>query len=139
MGYWAKTETNVQSLQLKIVNRYIPCKENLYLLGKESSNECRLCNDIDTIEHFIAQCSYNRVFWQDRSKLIQRAFDIYIRLWYDLDISFGLLGEDIFRIINCCLLRKYIFDSRLNKNIVSIDRFVSNLKNRLEVKSLYHR
>ena len=79
------------------------------------------------------------MFWQDRSKLIQRAFDIYIRLWYDLDISFGLLGEDIFRIINCCLLRKYIFDSRLNKNIVSIDRFISNLKNRLEVKSLYHR
>ena len=138
MGYWAKTETNVQSLQFKIVNRYIPCKENLYLWGKELSNECLLCNDIDTIEHFVAQCSYNRVFWQDRSKLIQRALDIYIRL-YDLDILFGLLGEDIFRIINFCLLRKYIFDSRINKNIVSIDRFISNLKNRLEVKSLYHR
>ena len=31
-------ETDVQSLQFKIINRYIPCKENLYLWGKESSD-----------------------------------------------------------------------------------------------------
>ena len=39
------------------------------------------------------------MFWQDVSKLIQRALDINIKL-YDLDIIFGLPGEeDIFRII----------------------------------------
>ena len=47
-------ETDVQSLQFKIINRYIPCKENLYLWGKESSDKCGLCNEIDTIEHFFA-------------------------------------------------------------------------------------
>ena len=71
---------DVQSLQFKIINRYIPCKENLYLWGKESSDKCCLCNELDTIEHFFAQCSYNRVFWQGVSKLVQRALDINIKL-----------------------------------------------------------
>ena len=136
ISYKFTRETDVQSLQFKIINRYIPCKENLYLWGKESSNKCGLCNEIDTIEHFFAQCSYNRVFWQRVSTLVQRALDINIKL-YDLDIIFGLPGEeDVFQIINFCILygKKYIFDCRINDNIVSIDRFESKLKNRLEVE-----
>ena len=44
--------------------------------------------------------------------------------------------EDVFQIINFCILygKKYIFDCRINDNIVSIDRFESKLKNRLEVE-----
>ena len=123
-------------MQFKTINRYIPRKENLYLWGKESSDKCCLCNEIDTIEHFFAQCSYNRVFCQGVSKLVQRALDINIKL-YDLDIIFGLPGEeDIFRIINFRILygKKYIFDCRIHDNIVSIDNFKSKLKNRLEVE-----
>ena len=67
--YKVARETDVQSLQFKKTNRYIPCKENLYLWGKESSDKCCLCNEIDIIEHFFAQCPYNRVFCQDVSKL----------------------------------------------------------------------
>ena len=70
------------------------------------------------------------------STLVQRALNINIKL-YDLDIIFGLRGEeDIFRIINFCILygKKYIFDCRINDNIMSKDRFKSKLKNRLEVE-----
>ena len=84
---------DVQSLQFKIINRYIPCKENLYLWGKESSDKCGLCNEIDTIEHFFAQCSYNRVFWQGVSTLVQWALDINIKL-YDLDIVADCVSRD---------------------------------------------
>ena len=76
------------------------------------------------------------MFWQGVSKLVQQALDINIKL-YDLDIIFGLPGEeDIFRIINFCILygKKYIFDCRINDTIVSIDRFKSKLINRLEVE-----
>ena len=75
------------------------------------------------------------MLWQDVSKLIQRALDI--KRLYDLDIIFGLPGEeDIFMIINFCILygKKYIFDCRINENIVFIDRFKTKLKNRLEVE-----
>ena len=63
------------------------------------------------------------MFWQGVSKLVQRALDINIKL-YDLDIILGLPGEeDIFRITNFCIPygKKYIFDCRINDNIVSID------------------
>ena len=76
------------------------------------------------------------MFWQGVSTLVQWALDINIKL-YDLDIIFGLQGEeDVFQIINFCILygKKYIFDCRINDNIVSIDRFESKLKSRLEVE-----
>ena len=67
---------------------------------QESSDKCRLCNEIYTIEHFFIQCSYNRIFGQEVSKLMHSALNINIRL-YDLDIIFGLpCEEDIFTIIN---------------------------------------
>ena len=75
-------------------------------------------------------------FWQGVSTLVQRALDINIKL-YDLDIIFGVPGEeDIFQIINYCILdgKRYIFDCRINDNIVSIVRFKPKLKNRLEVE-----
>ena len=56
---------------------------------------------------------------------------------YDLDITFGRpCEEDIFRLFNFCILhgKKYIFDYRINENIVSVDRFKSKLSNRLEVE-----
>ena len=92
------TERDIHSLQYKIINcnRYIPCKVNLQLSGKSSSDKCRLCDEVDTIEHFFSQCTYNELFWQDVSKLIEKAFDINIRL-YDLDILFGIpFEEDMF-------------------------------------------
>ena len=47
---------------------------------------------------FVVQCSYNRIFWQEVSKLIQIACDINKR-FYDLDILFGIpLKEDILKI-----------------------------------------
>ena len=75
-------------------------------------------------------------YYAEVSKLIQSAFDINIRL-YDLDFLFGLIcEEDIFRIINFCILygKKHIFDCQINKNIMPIDRFKSKLKTRLEVE-----
>ena len=76
------------------------------------------------------------MFWQEVFKLIQRALDIDVKL-YDLDIIFGVpYADDIFRIINFCILygKTYIFDCQINENIVSIDRFKAKLKTRLEVE-----
>ena len=67
---------------------------------------------------------------------LNRAFDINIRL-YDLDILFGIpFEEDMFIIINFCILygKKYIYDCQINDETVSIDRFKTKLKNRLEVE-----
>ena len=78
--YKVVRETNIHSLQYKTINRYIPCKVNLLLWGKCSSDKCRLWDEVGTIEHFFSQCTCNELFWQDVSRLIQKAFDINIRL-----------------------------------------------------------
>ena len=109
---------------------------NLQRWGKSSLDKCHLCDEVDTTEHFFSQCTHNELFWQDVSKLIQKAFDINIRL-YDLDILFGIpFEEDIFIIINFCILygKKYIYDCQIKEETVSIDRFKTKLKNRLEVE-----
>ena len=38
--------------QKNVINRYMSCKENLHLWGKESSDKFCICNVIVTIEHF---------------------------------------------------------------------------------------
>ena len=43
---------------------------NLQLWWKSSLDKCHLCDEVDTIEHFFSQCTYNELFWQDVSKLI---------------------------------------------------------------------
>ena len=81
-------------------------------MGKNSSDKCRLCDEVDTIEHFFSKCTYVNLFWQDVSKLIQEAFNINTRL-HDLDILFGIpFDEDMFIIINFCIQygKKYIYD-----------------------------
>ena len=78
---------------------------NLRLWMKISSDKCRICYEVDTNEHFFSQCTYNKLYWQEDSKLyIQKAFVINIRL-HGLDILLGILYEDnMFIIINFCIL-----------------------------------
>ena len=105
---------------------------NLQLWGKNSSDKCRLCNEEDIMEHFFSQCTYNKLFWQNVSKLIQKAFDINIRL-NDLDILFGIpFDEDMFIIIKFLFFTwKEIHDCQINEESVFIDRF--NLKQNLRI------
>ena len=73
--YIVARETNLQSLQYQIINRYIPCYANLKLWGKESSNKCPLCNEVDTIEHFFFQCLSVDCIWTFLKKLFQITYD----------------------------------------------------------------
>ena len=89
-------ETNLQSLQYQIVNRYIPCYANLKLWGKENTDKCPLCNEVDTIEHFFFQCSSIKCIWTNMSTLFQITYDINTEM-RGLDILLGIPGHsDIF-------------------------------------------
>ena len=53
-----------------------------------------------------------------------------------IEVNYLTVTCDCSCLVNFCILygKKYIFDCRINDNIVSIDRFKSKLKNRLEVE-----
>ena len=51
LPYYIRCDTYIQSLQYKLLHRYINCNENLYeWIIKESPN-CMNCGLIDSIEH----------------------------------------------------------------------------------------
>ena len=94
------------------------------------SDECRLCDGVDTVEH-----CFNKLFWQEISKLISKAVDINIR-FYDSGILFGIpFEEDMFTVINFYILygQKY-YHCQINDESVSIDRFKTKLNNRPEIE-----
>ena len=46
------SDTYVQSLQYKILNRYVNCNENLYKWKIKDSPLCSYCDQTDNLEHF---------------------------------------------------------------------------------------
>ena len=52
LPYIVARETNLQSLQYQVLNRYIPCKNFLNMWGKEESNKCSTCDKIEDLEHY---------------------------------------------------------------------------------------
>ena len=66
------------------------------------------CNELWILNIFSSQWTYNKLFWQDVSKLILKAFDINIRLCH-LDILFGIPFEkDMFIIINFHRMSRFV-------------------------------
>jgi len=137
--YRVVRETDIQSLQYQIINRYIPCYVNLYKWGKEHSSSCPLCNQTDTIEHYFVECTSINCFWSEISSLIQLTYDISLNL-NTLDILFGVPFEDpIFTIVNFCILhcKKYIHKCRISKEHVHYSVFKKKFRNRVLVELTY--
>ena len=113
LPYIIARETNLQSLQYQIINRYLPCRSNLHLWKKEPDNECTECRQIDTIEHYIYQCQSLNSFWNNFKTILQNAYNINIKL-STTDIIFGIINENkdpTFDIFNFCILfaKHYIY------------------------------
>lgn len=61
------TQTNAQSLQLKILHRIIVHNKSLFNMKLIPSPICNTgnCNQIDTIHHRYFQCKSIQIFWKD--------------------------------------------------------------------------
>ena len=56
-------DTDVQSLQYKIINRFFPCK---YIVSKWYKNVepiCDYCEEVDTIQHYFYYCQEINKLW----------------------------------------------------------------------------
>ena len=92
LPYIVTRETSLQSLQYKILNRYIPCYENLHRWGKEPSDKCLHCGQTDTIEHFLFSCPDLKVFWSTFNDWWYNIHSFSINL-STLDVIFGVPNE----------------------------------------------
>ena len=142
LPYLIARETNLQSFQYQIINRYIPCRNNLYLWKKEPDNQCSECTQIDTIEHYIYQCQSLNTFWTSLKTILHNAFNINVQL-STLDILFGLLNENkdlIFEVFNFCILfaKHFIYTCKIHTVPVIFSIFKNKIKERIDIERFFH-
>ena len=140
LPYKINRETSLQSLHYKIINRYIPCRENLHKWKKAPTNTCLHCNDnsIDTIEHYLYLCPNLKSFWQEFNKWWKQIYSFHIRLSI-LDILFGVTNnnDDMYiDVLNFCLLyiKGFIVDRKVYNKECRFIAFVKALAKRLDIE-----
>ena len=55
--YSITTDTNLQSFQYKVINRFIACNSLLFIWRKKEHSNCNHCEEIDNIEHHLYRCN----------------------------------------------------------------------------------
>ena len=61
--YTCTKSTKLQTLQYRILHRYLPTRRYLFIRNVTESPECRQCEQMDTIEHFLFECGILRPLW----------------------------------------------------------------------------
>ena len=138
LPYKINRETSLQSLHYKIINRYIPCKENLFKWKKVPDPSCPDCAELDTIEHFFFSCQHLQSFWKQFFDWWKSIYSSHIQL-SKLDIIFGIANENAdshIDLLNFCVLfiKGYINDCKLYEKTVSFKRFKKTLFKRVEIE-----
>ena len=82
-------EPYLQSFQYKIVNRILNCKENLFKWKLNENNTCQLCNEVDTIEHHLVNCSASKVIWDKLKRWLFSNINIKF-MFTECEIIFSL-------------------------------------------------
>ena len=92
LPYIVARETSLQSLQYKILNRYIPCYENLHRWGKEPNDKCLHCGKTDTIEPFLFSCPDLKVYWSTFNDWLYNTQSFSTNI-FKLEVIFGVPNE----------------------------------------------
>ena len=138
LPYIVARETFLQSFQYQVINRYLPCNALLFKWSKSPSDKCTQCNECDTIEHFLYECTSVFPFWNSFNIWWHNVYQVYIQLT-TFDIIFGLPNENkdmVIDVLNYCILfaKHYVYYRKINDFEISFALFLKRLKNRIEVE-----
>ena len=138
LPYNITRETKLQSLQFQILNRYIPCRSFLKQCKQEISDKCKICNEIDDLEHFFHSCSSVKPFWRGFNHWFSGIFHTYIHL-RPADVIFGIpneMDDNILFVLNFCILfaKAYIYENRINTQNLALETFIKQLKCRISAE-----
>ena len=136
--YSVARETSLQSFQYQLLNRYIPCRDILFLWGKEPDNKCLECNNVDTIEHYIYNCPALNQFWLMLRNLLDEAYNIKIK-FSTLEIICGIKNDNkdiIIDVMNYCILfaKKYIHCSKVKGIALNVMQFKNQILERVIIE-----
>ncbi len=128
----------LQSFQYKLINRYIACRSNLKKWNKAPTDECVVCKQVDTIEHFIYDCRDVQHFWNTLFDWLENLYNVRMILSI-LDIIFGIanVNDDIiFDVYNFCILfaKFYIYECKIKSRVCIFEQFLRILKIRVDIE-----
>lgn len=135
--YQTTSDTNLQSFQYKIINRFMACNSLLSIWKKREHSNCNHCNEIDTIEHHLYQCIELQHFWTSFLTWWKNISNVNIKL-HICDIIFCIPNFNDDPTLNCMntlilFAKKYIYDMKLNENVISFTHFKNLLKKKLDI------
>lgn len=110
------SSTRLQSLQFRVLHRYIPTRKFLCSRNIVGSRLCLTCFEIDTIQHFFYSCSDVEAIWETILSKLQNIF----RLPGDFStlntVIFGYVrGPPVVNLI-LLLCKQYIVSSKLGSS-----------------------
>jgi hypothetical protein len=124
--------------QYKIINRILAVNYNLKTWGKCETDQCTICCQVDTIEHFIYQCPKTLALWNTIQLWWKNIFHFSIRISV-LEIIFGIPNEikdpSIF-IYNYVILhaKYYIYITKKQQKELNLYDCILLLKKELNIK-----
>jgi hypothetical protein len=88
-------DTRTQSLQYKIIHKILNTNYWLHKLKIVNSPKCRFCEQDETIEHFLYQCSKTKAFWKSITNWWNRLELFKIDELLEDDIILGIINDSL--------------------------------------------
>ena len=132
LPYEVSTSTKLQSLQYRIMNRYVPTQKFLYDRKIVQSAQCLYCTHPDNIYHFLYGCCKTLDFWKDMIQQTNQKIGSRLRLSPEL-VIFGQRRAG--KLANYLLLiaRQYVMNKKLYGEPLSTFGFWAKARKQYEV------
>lgn len=117
--------TKLQSLQYRILNRYLPTRRYLCIRKVVEDPFCNLCGEVETIEHSLFSCTEIKSFWLELTTAMNlRLTQSASRLSFShIEILFGIINGP--SIVNFLILlaKQFIIIQRYRDGTFTVDAF----------------
>ena len=131
-------DTELQSLQYKIIHRFFPCNYTLSIWFDDIQSLCQLngcTGKVDTLQHYFFYCTSVAEFWNAFMRFwrIQVGFSFALN---ELDVIFGVLNPFNYNqidVLNYCIFyaKLYIYKCKSDVKNICLFEFLILLKNRI--------
>lgn len=92
-AYTSTRETKLHSFQFKLLHRIVPCGSYLKRIRINTSDQCTICNQKDSIPHFFHGCETVRAFWTKVGEWLNQVENIQLEQLTPKEYLFGVPKE----------------------------------------------
>jgi hypothetical protein len=139
MAYKLTKDTKLINFNFKVTHRILAVGERLKTWKIKDTDKCEVCNEKDTVEHFLVTCQEVLSFWQQVFNWWQSLTNIRFPLLV-YEILFGIpndSNEILITHFNYVLLNGnyYIYKNKMKQEKLHLYEFIMDCKNRLKLET----